>query len=465
VTINVFYKTPTEESTRLKQEYLLDDLKDTLKKLILRNLSSRPESNPVVEEALVHINAFKLKARDHTRREHLVEKIVHYASRLDPWPIPPLSVFGPGGMGRTSTLGKALQKFAQLASDVSWWAQHHAAIVALQPQLRRDAGSVASIIHASTLSGSSSYNGIHNSSLLWRRKSSAPQLIRPVVVARIAGLTPDSSTHYLLMKSITKQIRAAFSKDCSNDIYNIDLFRETVALATVERPIIIVIAKLDRLDNTDPTSPRIQWLLDTIPPYIRIIISGREEKNPTPSSYCSIVRSKIDEVAPEVVLAMAKVSSLPANQSELQNASDDYILKTGELITPVIKASIKRWTDADSRKLGPEQETAIVKAYLGTSPSPVRILKLQYNATKIWPSLEVPGGFSFPRTIMSALDKRLAELEKRHGSFLTSTTLCLLACSRDGLTRSELEDLLSLDDTVLEEVFQVCFRIFGLMLR
>ncbi|KAJ3408135.1 hypothetical protein HDV05_005135 [Chytridiales sp. JEL 0842] len=474
---------------------LADSLHALVSKLILRNLSSMPSPTPsisVFSEAASHLLYLRPKSKDHVRREHLIEKTVNYITRVEPWPLPPLVILGGAGAGRCSVISKALHKLSALLPDSSFW---------LQKQKEGNAflstsGSSAPAPSTSVFANSSSFahgtdtskspdvfmsgnmtstTQIASGNLLRRKSSVHCTAIRPVVVVRVAGLTPESSTHHKLMQSITMQIRASYgvppleepsslstphkSWPCGEGVYTVSAFRKCLSLATQERPLVIVVAKIDRLEFSDPTNLRISWLVDCIPPYVRIVLAGREEKNPTRGSYTSLLKLKVQEMAPQALILSLK--GIPPADAELLAASDAYLLKPGELITPVIKATLRKWTDLDVEgKLGAESEQSLVKAYLGTSPSPVRILKLQYQLARAHegqeslPKDEAAVAMVHPRTILMGLDTLLADLELKHGKQLTIAALCYLIVSRDGLTRTELEDLLSLEDTVLEESFK-----------
>ncbi|KAJ3084029.1 hypothetical protein HDU99_004088 [Rhizoclosmatium hyalinum] len=72
-----------------------------------------------------------------------------------------------------------------------------------------------------------------------------------------------------------------------------------------------------------------------------------------------------------------------------------------------------------------------------------------------WGSWEKVGDIEFPKTLSEAFDLELSEFEINHGYYFTLTILSLLVLSRDGLTISELEDIISLDNLCLCESLKV----------
>ena len=67
---------------------------------------------------------------------------------------------------------------------------------------------------------------------------------------------------------------------------------------------------------------------------------------------------------------------------------------------------------------------------------------------------------------LGAINGLFERIEKRHGKVFVSRTLAYITAAKSGLTESELEDILSCDDDVLEDVFQywVLFLLFCLLL-
>lgn len=69
-------------------------------------------------------------------------------------------------------------------------------------------------------------------------------------------------------------------------------------------------------------------------------------------------------------------------------------------------------------------------------------------------SLTAPSICRLSSTIDDAICQLFARIEIRHGFLLTKHSLSYLTAARNGICENELEDLLSLDDVVLDDVFQ-----------
>ncbi|KAJ3099697.1 hypothetical protein HDU97_002866 [Phlyctochytrium planicorne] len=431
------------------RQIVVEELTDVVKKLVTRSLSFRVKTNALAEEILVHAAYMRTKAKDHIRRQHLVDKVINYMTRTETWALPPFLIHGEASMGRTSLLAKALQKYAMKWQEGSVVGNVGSATSRgespLPPPLSERISSAGTSLSTPSLAASI------------RRRRSTISSFRPIVIVRVAGLTPDSSSPATLMASLTRQICAAYSVAVDdNDEITVEVFREALHLASPERPLIIVIAKVERLPSDGPSVLRLSWLVDGIPPYVRIILSSRDEKK---SGVSAFVKGRITLAAPGLIAATAKASGLPQLDSDVASVSEQFLLKTGDLILPVVKASIKKWMDLDGRKLRVDQTEAIVKAFQSSSPTDsgglcIRMLKCLYNTSRKWKvsDNEVPN--EFPTTVQEYMDQVLTNIEDTSGLILTKTALSLIYLSRDGLTQSELEDLLSLDDEVLKECYK-----------
>ncbi len=59
-----------------------------------------------------------------------------------------------------------------------------------------------------------------------------------------------------------------------------------------------------------------------------------------------------------------------------------------------------------------------------------------------------------PSDVRSAVNDVFQRLETTHGTVLVQRALGLLTAANNGLSNGEMEDLLSLDDAVLDDVFE-----------
>lgn len=71
-----------------------------------------------------------------------------------------------------------------------------------------------------------------------------------------------------------------------------------------------------------------------------------------------------------------------------------------------------------------------------------------------WRSYWVPESTVIPRQINTTIIDMFDQVERKYGATLVKHALSLITASKAGLSEPELEDILSLDETVLQEVFQ-----------
>ena len=81
-------------------------------------------------------------------------------------------------------------------------------------------------------------------------------------------------------------------------------------------------------------------------------------------------------------------------------------------------------------------------------------LKLAFDEALRWKSYTPDSDIHLEQNVREIIDNLLERLERRHGKILVSHALAYITASKNGLTEPELEDLLSLDDEVLNDVYQ-----------
>ncbi|KAI9352008.1 hypothetical protein BDR26DRAFT_1003063 [Obelidium mucronatum] len=420
---------------------LFDSLLDRFKRLVSRQMINLPRPNTLLHEITTHMKHFKLKARDHSHRGHLISKIMSYITRTDKCPIPPFLLDGDMSMGKTSVVGSAIQKLVKKITEDAW----------IRVQATKSPLS-------STIDVTSSKHD-----LVSDPEPLAPEKppYEPIIVARICGLTPYSSNSRLLIDSITRQIYEAYNhkNEATEELLTVQDYRNSLSLASSERPLIIVLAKVDRLPLSGPLALKISWILDHIAPFVRILLTARTDFSAT--SVFSVITGKIKQMAPTVLYSTTALENrAPPSPALMATCSDDYLLNVGSIIAPIAKSSIKRLLTIDKRKLRLDQEDSLRKAFNDAETAenckyvPIRLLKQLYKMSRKWGSYDKVGDIEFPKTLNEAFDLELSDLEVSHGYYLTMTLLSVLALSRDGLTVSELEDILSLDDLCLAETLK-----------
>ena len=82
-------------------------------------------------------------------------------------------------------------------------------------------------------------------------------------------------------------------------------------------------------------------------------------------------------------------------------------------------------------------------------------VKLAFDEVLRWKSYCSKDECVLQATVRAAIASVFEKLEHRHGKLLVSHALSYITQSKNGISDLEMEDLLSLDDVVLNDVYQV----------
>jgi len=82
------------------------------------------------------------------------------------------------------------------------------------------------------------------------------------------------------------------------------------------------------------------------------------------------------------------------------------------------------------------------------------INKINIKQVRRWSSYASVDQTTIESTVSLCIDRLLDRVERYHGRVFVSHALGYLTASKDGLGDVEMEDILSLDDVVLNDVFQ-----------
>lgn len=81
-------------------------------------------------------------------------------------------------------------------------------------------------------------------------------------------------------------------------------------------------------------------------------------------------------------------------------------------------------------------------------------LKLAFDEAARWKSYHQPNETTLAGNVQDIINALFDRIERAHGKVLVRHAFAYVTASKSGLTEPELEDLLSLDDTVLNDVYQ-----------
>lgn len=250
-----------------------------------------------------------------------------------------------------------------------------------------------------------------------------------VCIFRFLGTSPESSSIRSTIASICLQICEVYSMDAPKaDILEdysqlIRFFHGLIASLPVSdvRPLVIILDSVDQLSPTN-NAHLMNWLPKTCPQFIKIAIS---------------VLPNYHDILPNLR------RSLP-----IENAYIEVPTLTIEMGKEILEA----WLQGLGRTLTEEQFELVLSSFT-QCPKPL-FLKLIFTEASRWESYTNVRGFDLGSDVPQAIRLLFQRLERKHGKTLTSRALGYITAGRNGLTENELEDALSLDDDVIDDVYQ-----------
>jgi hypothetical protein len=118
--------------------------------------------------------------------------------------------------------------------------------------------------------------------------------------------------------------------------------------------------------------------------------------------------------------------------------------------------ALAQMLDAKGRSLTVSQYATVLDAFKGC-PLPLFLVLAVHEAVQ-WHSYDPPERTTLEGSMRGLIGLQLfRRAEKTHGEVLVRRALGYLTIALEGLTASELEDVLSLDDVVLDDVFVYAF--------
>ncbi|EGD82280.1 hypothetical protein PTSG_02950 [Salpingoeca rosetta] len=249
-----------------------------------------------------------------------------------------------------------------------------------------------------------------------------------VVVSRFLGTSRESGTARTLMANVYRHIHRALKgkKPAAAPAADFEKlteqFQAALKLGTARKPLVLVLDSLDQLSDEDQ-GRNLEWLpLASLPPNCAIVVSSL----PDVGGCWEVLKASLPDTNQQHV---AKISKDDA----------DGILST--------------WLADAKRSLIPAQRSVVLGAY-ESCPTPLYLrICTQFFALR-WTHKDAIAPDFFPKTVEGLMEKVFDELETRHGKETVRAALGYLSASRGGLSDNEMEDLLSCNDTVLDEIYE-----------
>ncbi|XP_076047272.1 NACHT and WD repeat domain-containing protein 2 [Oratosquilla oratoria] len=253
---------------------------------------------------------------------------------------------------------------------------------------------------------------------------------RPLLILRNLGTTPDSSALTPLLTSICHQISYNYMlpfEDIPDDLVPLTAYlKELLNYASEQQPLLIFLDSVDQVTGAQDAN-KVSWLPTRLPPQVKVVVSCVSEEN--------------DPAISEDYLLLRRMIDNPENFLEVKALGEDLALEV-----------IKRWMASNHRDLNNYQWRVVSNA-ISRCSLPI-FVKLVFAEICRWKSYSKPQDTHLASNVMDSIMMLFERIEKQHGRILVFHALAYITASKSGLSESELEDLISLDDKVLDDVYQ-----------
>ncbi|XP_067671053.1 uncharacterized protein [Haliotis asinina] len=242
------------------------------------------------------------------------------------------------------------------------------------------------------------------------------------IVTRFIGTTRESSRVGTVLASMTRQIQKIYGNgDTTDEFQNFnetcERFTSSLNMATKMCPLVVLLDSFEQLDPLEEAM-NLAWIPNPLPLNVKIIISCLEE---------GAIKDALSENVKPTEHKLEGFSSLDA------------------------VTTLKQLLKQEGRCLTNSQLEEVQAAFSRCS-LPL-FVRLTLQEALRWKSFSPPADTQLKATVQEAVRAFFQRIEENHGRIFTSHTLGYITIARRGLSESELEDILSCDDEVLNEVF------------
>ena len=273
-------------------------------------------------------------------------------------------------------------------------------------------------------------------------KTDSKQDVRPgVFVVRFLGTTPSSSSALSLMTSICNQLKRAYGKPTSlavpTDFLLVkELFHEAITVWPSDNdPLILLIDALDQLDDSN-AGRRLGWLpMKDLPSCVRIIVSTSPDQGSS-----GRVRKSASMFKTEIFCH----SILVQNVGECNMVSSDHF----DGHRHVLRSMLRR----RGRKLTTEQMNELARHFEGLT-TPLWLTVVAQTVSE-WASFDRIQPRSIQHDLKALITCFFERLCRVHSEQLIRACFAFITIARNGMSETELNHLCSLDDEVLNAVYE-----------
>ncbi|KAK3105389.1 hypothetical protein FSP39_024054, partial [Pinctada imbricata] len=245
-----------------------------------------------------------------------------------------------------------------------------------------------------------------------------------IVILRFLGTSPESSNVVNLLRSLCQQILINTGDKTDYDMDSLEslmqVFKTIVEKYDSGLPMVIFLDSLDQLSNVH-SAHKLRWLPKKLGKNVKLIVSTYTDSK-------------------EIITRL---------KSHFPTANFCMVPSLGEELSIHILMS---WLRSRDRCLT-DGQTQLVKKAFSLCSLPL-YLKLAFDQVVKWKSYTEISNEDIAHDVKHAIEMLFKSLEQKHGVMFVTRAFSYLTASRNGLSELELEDIMSLDDELLTDVFK-----------
>jgi hypothetical protein len=281
-------------------------------------------------------------------------------------------------------------------------------------------------------------------SLVADKEKETEEASRKPVLIRFCGTSEGSRTGFALIKSICRQIEFAHGLP---HVPRADYAKTTEYLHKLlrEHPVVLFIDSLDQLTNENEARSSLSFLKKRADEDDEEV-EGEESETSSKSSKRSII----------VVSTLPDDTSSDDDSGFYGCATHLQSVKAPTLEVPLLAADSESFLQNALQESGRSVTADQLQHILtqgNAEPSPLYFTLASRFFMK-WTSALPTSDLKLVPTVRALICQIFAQVENDYGTVLVSRALAYLTFSKNGLSLTEWEDLLSLDDEVVDAVFQ-----------
>ena len=258
--------------------------------------------------------------------------------------------------------------------------------------------------------------------------------VKPILIIRFCGSTPDSNSVILLLNSICQQLSYNFNLNLESvpiELAPLIIFMQDILKrATKEQPIYIILDAIDEI-TTDPDSASLSWIPSTLPAHCKMIVSCTKDDT-------------IQSESHDYTHHYDVLSKRQANTAQIIELPDLGPKLALEIIYDLMKKNNRSISNYHNR---------LVLNALENCSLPI-FCKLVFAEISRWKSYTNPKDTYLANNVTDCISLLFQKVEEKHGWCLVAHSLAYVTAAKNGITESEIEDLISLDDEVLDDIYQ-----------